>query len=289
MEVSALSATPSNNSPQGPSTNIAAAASVKLPALVSAPDVPVHTPSVSVHPAEQPLAVVAPDASLPSLVSAPMLTPSTGPSEVPVDSRETLKLGTSSAPASINSSQVSGYNIISPDLTEAPALDSAIEASIQVPQAVVPQPLAPHAMPPSPVSAPKVTTSVEKSEIPVSSEVPSPKGILGGQTNTALSAPSPVVAPTLATNLTSTFSQVNKAATTFQASASPKKSHVLGAVEESSSSMKHSVQETNTPWTVLPQYLQDNPTNCQVIYIKEPGVFYCVEMCYSHIKSAMFL
>lgn len=260
VEASAMSSSLSINSHRGAYPNIAAPASNEIPALVSAPDAPIE----SAHLVEPPVSVVAPGARAPSADSAPTLTPSTGQSEAPVNSRETTKLGTPAAIAPINSS---------PETCS--ALVSAIEASVQAPrepaQPTEPQLLAPHALPPSPVSAPQVTPSVGQNEIPVSSrETPKP-AISGGQTNTALSGQFPVAAPTLPANPTSTSSKVNKPATTSQSFASPAKSSVPVAVEESSTT-RRPVQETNTPETVLPQDSQNNPTISQVIYKRGIGV-----------------
>ncbi|KAB5581842.1 hypothetical protein PHYPO_G00180250 [Pangasianodon hypophthalmus] len=273
LEASAQSATPSPiNSPPGPYPNIAAPALTEAPALVSAPDGPVHPPPESAHHAEPPLSVLAPDARPPSPVSAPTLTPSIGQSEVPVNSRETSKLDISGASAPINSPPESCCNIASPALTEDPALEVSVQpprgpAHPDEPPLLV---LAPNAMPPSPVSAPKVTPSVGKSEVPAGSRETPTLGISGVLTNTAPSGPSSVAAPALPTNLTSTSSQVNKPATTSQSSASPEKSKV--PVVESSRSVKHPVQDTNPPGIVLAPDSQNNPTINQVVERVHPAV-----------------
>ncbi|KAG7334181.1 hypothetical protein KOW79_002588 [Hemibagrus wyckioides] len=223
----------------------------EAPASVSAPDAQVHTPSASAHPAEPPLSVLAPDARPPSPVSAPILTPPIRQSEVPVGTRESSKLGTSEA------------------LTEARALGSVQEtvtkagASVHTPRelAHLAEPplsvLAPEAMPSSPGSAPKVTPSVEQSEVPVSSRDTPTLDISGGLTNAALSGPSSP-APTLPANPTPISTQVNKPATTSQSSASKK---VPVAV---SIAVKHPIQDTDPPGVVLARDLQNNPAINQV-------------------------
>lgn len=249
VEASSQPATPSLiNSPPEPYSNIAAPASTEAPALVSAPDALVHAPLESAHPAEPPLSVLASDARPPSPVSAPNATPSVGQREVPVGSKETPP----GASAPINSSPESCSKIVSPAITEAPALVSILENSVQPhrkpahpaePPLLV---LVPHGMPPSPVSAPNATPSVGQCEVPDGSrEIPT-LGISGGLTNTALSGPSSVTASTLPT--------------------SPQKSNVPVAVIESSSYVKHPIQDTSPHGTVLGQDSQNNPTITQVVH-----------------------
>ncbi|MCJ8730697.1 hypothetical protein PDJAM_G00187390 [Pangasius djambal] len=228
LEASAQSATPSPiNSPPGPYPNIVAPGLTEAPALVSAPDVPVHPPPESAHHAEPPLPVLAPDAWPPSPVSAPTLTPNRGGS---------------GASAPINSPPESCSNIASPALTEGPTLEVSVQpprgpAHTDEPPLLV---LAPNAMPPSPVSAPKVTPSVGQSEVPVGSRE----------------------TPTLGISLSATS----------QSSASPEKSKVPVAVVESSRSVKHPVQDTTPPGTVLAQDSQNNPTVSQVVERAHPAV-----------------
>lgn len=137
-------------------------------------------------------------------------------------------------------------------MTEAPALVSALENSVQPhrkpahpaePPLLV---LVPHAIPPSPVSAPEVTPSVGQREVPVDARKTPTLDISGGLTNTALSGPSSITACTLST--------------------SPQKSNVPVAVVESSSYVKHPIQDTSPHGTVLGQDSQNNPTITQVIY-----------------------
>ncbi|XP_017319351.1 mitochondrial antiviral-signaling protein [Ictalurus punctatus] len=240
VEASAQPATPLINSRPEPYSTIAAPASTEAPALVSAPDALVRAPPESAQPAEPPLSVLASDARPPSPVSAPTLTASIGQSEVP---------GTS---APINSSPESCSNIASPAMTEAPALVSALENSVQPhrkpahpaePPLLV---LVPHAIPPSPVSAPEVTPSVGQREVPVDARKTPTLDISGGLTNTALSGPSSITACTLST--------------------SPQKSNVPVAVVESSSYVKHPIQDTSPHGTVLGQDSQNNPTITQVVH-----------------------
>lgn len=220
----------------------------EAPASVLAPDAQVHTPSASAHPAEPPLSVLAPDARPPSPVSAPTLTPPIRQSEVTVGARESSKLGTSEA------------------LTEAPALASVQEtvtkagASVHTHHLAEPPllVLAPEAMPSSPVSAPKVTPSVEQSEVPVSSRDTPTLDISCGLTNAALSGPSSP-APTLPANPTPISTQVNKPATTSQSSAS-KKAPVAVSI-----AVKHPIQDTDPPGVVLARDSQNNPAINQVI------------------------
>ncbi|XP_053476951.1 mitochondrial antiviral-signaling protein [Ictalurus furcatus] len=238
VEASAQPATPLINSPPGPYSNIAAPASTEAPALVSAPDALVHAPPESAQPAEPPLSVLASDARPPSPVSAPTLTPSIGQSEVP------------GASAPINSSPEPCSNIASPAMTEAPALVSALENSVQPHRKPAhpaePPLLVPHAIPPSPVSAPEVTPSVGQREVPVDSRKTPTLGISGGPTNTALSGQSSITACTLPT--------------------SPQKSNVPVAVVESSSYVKHPIQDSSPHGTVLGQDSQNNPTITQVVH-----------------------
>lgn len=240
VEASAQPATPLINSRPEPYSTIAAPVSTEAPALVSAPDALVRAPPESAQPAEPPLSVLASDARPPSPVSAPTLTASIGQSEVP---------GTS---APINSSPESCSNIASPAMTEAPALVSALENSVQPhrkpahpaePPLLV---LVPHAIPPSPVSAPEVTPSVGQREVPVDARKTPTLDISGGLTNTALSGPSSITACTLST--------------------SPQKSNVPVAVVESSSYVKHPIQDTSPHGTVLGQDSQNNPTITQVVH-----------------------
>ncbi|XP_060728252.1 mitochondrial antiviral-signaling protein [Tachysurus vachellii] len=222
----------------------------EVSALVSVPDAQVHTPA-SAHPAEPPLLVFAADARSPSQVTNPALTPSIGQSEFPVDAKESSKLG------------ISGASLA---LIEAPALVPVLDMSVQPnhepahlaepPLIVLPK----SAMSSSPVSAPKVTPSVEQNKVLVIPRDTPTLDISGGLTNTAPSGHESSIAPILATNRASPSSQVNKHTTMSQSSASQKREVPLAI----SSSVKHPIQDTNPPRNDLPRDSQNNTIINQV-------------------------
>ncbi|KAM9477860.1 mitochondrial antiviral-signaling protein isoform 2-T2 [Clarias gariepinus] len=245
------------SSPPRQCANIAASA-IEAPALVSAPDAAVHVPPKSAQPAEPPLLVI--ESGPPGPISAP---PLIYQSEVPVGVRETSKLVVSGHSAPVNSLPESCFNTDSPAL--APAIVSAQDASVHIshgsahpaePPLLV---VAPHAVPPSPVSAPDLIPFVGQSVVPVSCIETPTLGMSSDLKYIAKSGPTSVAVPTLPINATSTSSQTNKPSTTF--SALPEKSKVA----ESSISVKHPIQDSSPPRIVIPQDSQNNQTNNQVV------------------------
>ncbi|XP_026997777.1 mitochondrial antiviral-signaling protein [Tachysurus fulvidraco] len=216
-------------------------------ALVS--DAQVHTPA-SAHPAVPPQ-VFAADARSCSPVSAPALTPSIGQSVFPVDAKESSKLS------------ISGASLA---LIEAPALVSVLDMSVQPNQepADLAEPplivLPTDAMSSSPVSAPRVTPSVEQNKVLVIPRETPILDISSGLTNTAPSGHESSIAPMLPTTRASPSSQVNKHTTMSQSSASQKREVPLSI----SSSVKHPIQDSNPPGNDLPRDSQNNTTINQV-------------------------
>ncbi|XP_036429848.1 mitochondrial antiviral-signaling protein [Colossoma macropomum] len=246
----------------GPAPAVSAAvATASPPAPVP---VPVTTSAATPSPAQSPATTVttATIHNAPHSIP-PLLTPS--PGEAPAQA---------AAPVPVHSPPESLPSIAAPGPAEPPATVPTRDASAAPPrepaQPSEPSPLVstPQAEPPSPVSASKVTPSIKQNEVSFNPGVTPSLDSSDDLTLTAVSEASSAAATSLSTNtVTTSPSQPNTLSTSCQPPASHEESKIPLAVAESSTSVKHPIQDTSPPEneTVLEQNSNTNATVSQFL------------------------
>ncbi|KAL6487346.1 hypothetical protein MHYP_G00039720 [Metynnis hypsauchen] len=253
-----------------PAVSVAAAATASPPAPV-----PVTTSAATPSPVQSSAQSPATTVTTATIHNAPhSIPPLLTPSPVEAPAQAAASVPVSSSPESLASIAATGP-------AEPPASVPTREVSAPPPpepaQPPEPSPLVsvPQAEPPSSVSASKVPPSIKQNKVSFNPGVTPSLDSSDDLTLTDISEASSAAATFLSTNtVTTSPSQPNTLSTSSQLPAACEESKIPLAVTESSTSVKHPIQDTNPPEeeTVLAQNSNTNATVSQFLEMAQTTV-----------------